>query len=348
MVRQIQHGLKPGLELGQHIYARRRPPELVRLDAGPLAARVRAQVAFLVPEWRQGLGLAVRPGDLAVTGADVEDGAGDHEAGIDTPFREIFGEHRLVREGVRLIAGQVVEGEQLVIKETGRAGARHHVPGPDALDVAQGAVQAVGPFGGPERALGRRRQLVGPRPPDRPGKLQEMRVKRAEREQLLKVDGPRVILVQHGRGAVTDGQRRISQRAVRRGLQRLDHQPQAANLHGFPVRHGEESREAQELQPFAQVRHREVGQQHGRGMRHVIAQQDRVEMVLMQMRHIQVIGLPETSPVQPAVVREDEPRIEVARVRPRIAQDAPVRGVNPQPGMAQVGNLHPSPQIIEA
>jgi hypothetical protein len=276
-----------------------------------------------------------------VTGADVKDGARDDQAAIDAPLAEILDERRLVREGVRLIAGQVVEREQLVVKETRWPGARYDVPRADIADVTQGAVQAVGPFGGSEAALGRLGQLIGPRPPDRPGELQEMRVKRAEREQRLKIDGPGVILVQHGRGAVADRQRRIPQRAVRRGLQRLDHEPQAAMLYGLSVGQGEEPREAQALQALAQVRHREVRQQHGRGVRHVVSQQDGVEMVLVHMGHIKVVGSPETIPVQPAVVREDKPRIEVGRIRPRVTQDAAVRRVNPQPGMAKVSNPHP-------
>ena len=98
--------------------------------------------------------------------------------------------------------------------------------------------------------------------------------------------------------------------------------------------------EAQLLQLALQIGHRIVGQQHDRVLVDVRAQVLRIEVVLVQMRDVEVVAVAERVPVQPAVVGEREPRREVRRVHPGVAQDAPGLRVDPETGVADAGDLH--------
>src|ERR1700739_726187 len=68
-------------------------------------------------------------------------------------------------------------------------------------------------------------------------------------------------------------------------------------------------------------------------------------MILVQVRHVQVARIAETVPVQVAVVGEHEPRLEIRRVHPWVAQDRPVAGLDMQPSMTQVCDSHSLPPV---
>jgi hypothetical protein len=151
---------------------------------------------------------------------------------------------------------------------------------------------------------------------------------------------PGVVLVQDGGGPVIDRQRRIPQRAVGRGHQRLRHQPQPAALDHLAARHRDEPGEPQPFQLITQVIHREIGEQHGCPAGYMLTQQSRVKVVPVQVRHVQEVDLTVPVPVQAAVVGEDEPRAEVRRVLPRVTQDRPAGSLDMQASMAQTRDLH--------
>src|ERR1700730_13117059 len=95
----------------------------------------------------------------------------------------------------------------------------------------------------------------------------------------------------------------------------------------------EEVVEPQHLQSIFQIRHRIVRQQDGGVLVDVLGQQLGVEVVLVQMRDVQIVAVTQRVPVQPAVVRERKPRREVRRVAPRVAQNAAGRSIYPTAGV---------------
>ena len=101
--------------------------------------------------------------------------------------------------------------------------------------------------------------------------------------------------------------------------------------------------EADFFESTLEVGHGEVRQQNHRVFVHVLGEQPRVEMVQVQMRHIEVVAVTQGGPVQAAVVGEDEPGGEVRRVDPRVAQNASRCGVDPETGVSDAGDLHKSP-----
>ena len=168
--------------------------------------------------------------------------------------------------------------------------------------------------------------------------LPEVRVHHVE------IDGPGIVHVERDGLAVVDDQAGVPDRAIGGGAQGDHHhlevalRPADAMFHrigGF-----EEPVKADLLQLALQVGHREVGQQHDRVLVDMLAQVLRVEMVGVQMRDVQVVTVAEGVPVQRAVVREREPRGEVRRVDPRVAQDASGLGVDPETGVPDARDLH--------
>lgn len=102
----------------------------------------------------------------------------------------------------------------------------------------------------------------------------------------------------------------------------------------------EESVKAQLLQRVSQVRHGKVRQQDRRVLVDVLGQVLRVEVVLVQVRHVQVVAGAQLVPVQRAVVREREPGGEVGRIDPGVAKDAARLGLDQKSGVAYAGDLH--------
>ncbi len=165
--------------------------------------------------------------------------------------------------------------------------------------------------------------------------------------QDVKVDGPGVVHVERDGLSVGDHQPGVADGTVGRGAQRDDHHVEVALGAADAVLHRvgglEEPVEAQRLQLAAQVRHRVVGQQHHGVLVDVRAQEGRIEVVLVQVADVEVVAVAERVPVQLAVVREREPRREVRRVDPRVAEDAAGRGVDPETGVSDACDLHELP-----
>src|SRR5690606_37159811 len=92
-------------------------------------------------------------------------------------------------------------------------------------------------------------------------------------------------------------------------------------------------------------RHRVVGQQDGRVLVHVPAQRVGIEVILVQMRDVQVVDVAESVPVETGVVREGHPRGEVRGRDPRIAQDGPRSGLDVETGVSDAGDLHFVPSL---
>jgi len=99
-------------------------------------------------------------------------------------------------------------------------------------------------------------------------------------------------------------------------------------------------------QLVAQVRHREVRQQHRGVLRHVLAQPARVEVVVVQVRDIEVLGAPELRRIrrraERGVVGEREPRGEVGRGEPRVAEDPAGGRLHQHPGVTDRRDAHRS------
>ncbi len=72
----------------------------------------------------------------------------------------------------------------------------------------------------------------------------------------------------------------------------------------------------------------------------MLAEQSRIKVVPVQVRHVQEVDLAVPVPIQAAVVGEDEPRAEVGRVLPRVTQDRPAGSLDMQASMAQTRDLH--------
>ena len=257
-------------------------------------------------------------------------------------------EDHLVGEDVGGVAVVVVEVAQIRVQEAGRSGRRDHPRGADLGDVLAAAVHLALALLRSERLLGAGWHLVDHRVPDGPGVLQHVHVDLAEvGVQHVEVHRPRVVHVERDRLAVVDDQSRIPDRPVGRGAQRDDHHVQVALGSADPVfdRVGglEEPGEPESLQFPAQVGHREIGQQHHGVLVDVLAQVLRIEVVLVQVGDVEVVDVAQRRPIQPAVVGEREPRREVGRVDPRVAQDGPGLGVDPESGVSDAGDLHKYP-----
>ncbi len=254
-------------------------------------------------------------------------------------------EHHLVGEDVGRVAVVVVEVTQLGVQETRRAGGRDHPGRPDLSDVLTGPVHLALTLLDAERLLGALRHVVDHRVPDGAGVLQHVHVDVTERVgQHVEIDRPRVVHVERRRDAVADHQPRIADRAVGGRAQRDDHDVQLALRAAEPVLHRvgglEEPVKPQHLQRIFQVRHRIVRQQHDGVLVDVLGQQPGVEVVLVQVRDVQVVAVAQRVPVQAAVVRERKPRREVGRVDPRVAQNAAGRSIDPKAGVADACDLH--------
>ena len=254
-------------------------------------------------------------------------------------------EDHLVGEDVGGIPVVVVEVTQLGVQEARWAGRRDHPCRPDLRDVLAGPVHLALPLLNAERLLGALRHLVDHRIPDRTGVLQQVHVDVTELiRQHIEIHRPGVVHVEGGRDAVVDHQRRIADRPVGGRAQRDDHDVQLTLRTAEPVLHRigglEEVVKAQHLQRIFQVWHRIVRQQDGGVLVDVLGQQLGVEVVLVQMRDVQIVAVTERVPVQPAVVREREPRREVGRVDPGVAQNAAGRSSYPKAGVADACDLH--------
>ena len=175
------------------------------------------------------------------------------------------------------------------------------------------------------------------------------------------VHRPGVVHVEAGGLAVADDEAGVADRTVGRRAQRDDHDIEIATVpvrDAVPIRDAvldrvlglEEPRETQFLEFATQVGHRVVGQQYGRVLVDVLGEVLGVVVILVQVRDVEVVAVAEGVPVEAGVVGEREPRPEVGRVHPRIAQDRARRRLDVESGVTDAGDLHaaPSPTALAA
>ena len=258
---------------------------------------------------------------------------------------DLVEEDHLVGKDVRRIAVVVVEVAQFGIEEAGRTRGRDHPRRADLGDVLAAAVHLTLALLDAERLLGAGRHVVDHRVPDGAGVLQHVHVDVTEvGVEDVQIDGARVVHVERDGLAVRDDQAGVSDGAVGRGAQRDDHHVEVALRPTQTVldRVGglEEPVEAERLERATQVGHREVRQQHHGVLVDVRGQVSRIEVVLVQVADVQVVAVAKAVPVQLTVVRERKPRREVGRVDPRVAEDAPGGGVDPEACMSDTCDLH--------
>jgi hypothetical protein len=211
----------------------------------------------------------------------------------------------------------------------------------DLADVAHRPVLLADALAAGELPLRGLRQVVDHRPPDRAGELREVGVVGAELQQLRDVQRVRVVLVHDPRGAVVQRQRGVADRAVTRTLQRRDHEPQAAvELLRHAALGPDEVLEPQLAQLVLELVGGVVRQQDARVLGDVGAQVVRVEVVAVQVRHVEVVAVAQGVPVQLRVVGERDPRREERGVHPRVAQHAAAGRLEPHPRVPDSGHPH--------
>ena len=91
-------------------------------------------------------------------------------------------------------------------------------------------------------------------------------------------------------------------------------------------------------QLVAQFRRRVRRQQHRRLLADEAREVRGVEMVPVQVGHVEVVAVAERLPVEPGVVRERKPGREVRGIDPRVAQDAARRRVDPHARVTGAGD----------
>ncbi len=277
---------------------------------------------------------------------ELDGGAGrDEERVVDAQRRQVVDEGTLVGKDVALLP-EVVDREEVVVEERGRAGVRQDPTSPDRLGKAPRTVHAVGALALAEPLLHVLGQLVDHREPDRPRVLQRVPVVATELDDRLEVGRSAVVLVQEGRRPVVHGKTGVAERAVVRCGHRDHHQRQPVVLEGLGVDGADEPVEAQTLERVPKVTDAIVGQEHGGVLVHPARKPLGVVVVEVQVGHVEVVRAAQLRHVEPVVGGERVPRREVRRREPRIAQDRAVRGLDVEAGVTDGRDAHavPSPR----
>ena len=341
-VRLREQRLEPRLELRDEVQARADPGGVLGGQPRPHVGLVATEVSLAVTEDLRDLRVGYGMGDREVTRGQRSDAAGDHQPRVEPPLlRDVVKEDRLGGEDVVGIVVQVVELEQVVVQEARRAGRRDRDPRVHQLDVAIRPGQLGDALLVRQGHLRARRQVVHHGVPDGARELQEEDVDRPERQEMVGIGRPRVVHVEQTRLAVVDDQGRVADGAVRRGHERLDLEGQAIiGVDRSAVLGLQEAVEAQRLELLAQGIER-VGRQDDRGVLVAVRRQPlRVEVVMVQVRHVEVGRVADRLGVDRVVPREGEPRGEERRVEPRVAQDGGTRRLDVQACLAQEGHTH--------
>ena len=238
------------------------------------------------------------------------------------------------------IAIEVVESEQIGIEETGRPRAWEDVPGADRFDEPLRPLHLVGALVAGQALLLLGREVVGDREPDRARELQQLRVERAGRPQRVEVARPRVVLIEHPRRPVVEDDRGVAERTVGRRSHREHGHAEPIEVESLAVGRPHEVPEAERLELAREEVDAELGEQHPGLFVHVAREPGRVEVIAVEVRDVEVVAVAEALPVELGVVREREPRREVRRVHPRVAQDAARGRVDPHARMAGTRDPH--------
>ena len=134
-----------------------------------------------------------------------------------------------------------------------------------------------------------------------------MRVVRAERLQRARVAGAGVVLVEQPSRAVGEHQPGVAEGPVGGGRHREDRDLQAVEIDGLAVTRLHEVAEAQGLELAAEERRGEVRQQHAGALVDVAGEERGVEVVPVQVRHVEVVGPAEPLRVETVVAGKWEP-----------------------------------------
>ena len=280
--------------------------------------------------------------DVEPPGCHVGDRAGQHQASAGAAtLGDVLEEGRLVRKGVPLVAREVVEPEQVVVEEAGRPGRGHDEGWVQDFDVAERAGELGDPLLVAEDLLGVVGIVVDHRIPDGARELQERGVQRAAREQPVRLGRPRVVHVEDADLAVVDHERRVADRAVGRGDERVDREGQRPGLERLEIDALDEPREPERPKLLLEVVERVGREQHRRVLVDVVAQVARVEMVVVEVRDVEIRRVPDALGIDAVVGREREPRAEERGVEPGVAQDADALRFHEEARLAEERDLHP-------
>ena len=286
-------------------------------------------------------------GDGDLVAVDVEHRPGHGEVARRAPRRQLVAEPAGVGED-GLPAGHVVEAVQLLVEEARRSGHGHDVRGAGHLHVLHRTFRLAAPLVGDEAALLLVGDVVHHRVPDGAAVLQEVDVARPELVQHAEVGGVGVVLVEHGRRRVGHHQRGVAHGShVGRGEREDRDAEPTAEVDGDPVVGVDEPLEADRVQlPFELV-DVEGGEQDRRVTVDVAVEPLHVEVVAVGVRHVEVVGPGEGGGIEGVVAGEREPRREVRRGEPRVAQDAAARGLEEEAGVAEHRHPH-RPETVPA
>ena len=334
----LQQRREPLLQRGEHVDLRMRPGRLARLDLGHAAApacragrRSWSRRTRRSSPGRRG----ARPGSRARRPSATVPGSSSRPSSWPLVAQPVQ-VHHLVGEDVRLVAEDVVEAPQLLVEEARRPGGREDEPRAELLDVAQRAVELPLALGQAHRLLGPRRQLVDHREPDRAGELHEVGVDRAQLAELRRAPTGRASFWFSTRCCPSDSHSDESPIGPSVGeVSDWIMICRPSSVDDLAARRLDERGEADVAQRVLELGGREVRQQHRRLLADVLAQVLGVEVVAVQVRDEQVVGLTDRVPVQLRVVREREPRAEVGGVHPRVGQHGAVRGLDEHAGVPQ-------------
>ena len=81
-------------------------------------------------------------------------------------------------------------------------------------------------------------------------------------------------------------------------------------------------------------------EQHGCRFVDPLLQERGVEMVAVQVRHVEVVRSLESAGIEPVIAGEHEPRAVKGRHEPRVAEHAAARGLDEQPGVTGGRDAH--------
>src|SRR6266511_4125380 len=118
------------------------------------------------------------------------------------------------------------------------------------------------------------------------------------------------------------------------------HDPQAVQLDRLGAARLHEAVEADLAKLLFEMVDRVFRQQHDRVLVDVVAQELGVEMVVVQVRHIEVVGAGDRFDVHVLVAGKGEPGGEEGRVEPRVTEDRPVVGLDVQAGLSEKSYPH--------
>src|SRR5215471_9715064 len=134
-----------------------------------------------------------------------------------------------------------------------------------------------------------------------------MRVKSAQGGESLDFNRPRVVLVENSNVTIIDDEARVADGPVSRSNEAMKDHLHPVQLQRFPVPCLYESMEAQVSQRGFQKGKRVVGQENRSVLGHPVSKEDWVEVVVVEMRDVEVRGLLEPPEIEAFIARKWKP-----------------------------------------